>query len=87
VIGCTVTPYVGSDYYHPDAASEADRQALNQWIRTSGAFDGVVDFDAVVRDPAHPERMIAAYDSGDHLHPSAAGYKVMANAIKLETLR
>ena len=87
VIGCTVTPYVGSDYYHPDAASEADRIALNTWIRTSGAFDAIVDFDAVVRDPAHPERMIAAYDSGDHLHPSAAGYKVMADAIKLEALR
>jgi lysophospholipase L1-like esterase len=87
VIGCTVTPYVGSDYYHPDAVSEADRIALNTWIRTSGAFDAIVDFDAVIRDPAHPERMIAAYDSGDHLHPSAAGYKAMAAAIKLEALR
>ena len=87
VIGCTITPYVGSDYYHPDAASEADRVALNTWIRTSGLFDAVVDFDKILRDPAHPERMIAAYDSGDHLHPSAAGYKVMANAINLEVLR
>jgi len=87
VIGCTVTPYVGSDYYHPDAASGEDRQALNTWIRTSGMFDAVVDFDKVVRDPAHPERMIAAYDSGDHLHPSAAGYEVMADAINLEVLR
>ena len=86
VIGCTVTPYVGSDYYHPDAASEADRQALNAWIRTSGAFDAVVDFDKAIRDPAHPERMVPAYDSGDHLHPSAAGYKVMANMIPLELL-
>jgi lysophospholipase L1-like esterase len=87
VIGCTVTPYVGSDYYHPDAASEADRQALNAWIRTSKAFDAVVDFDKAIRDPAHPERMIPAYDSGDHLHPSAAGYKVMADLIPLELLR
>ena len=87
VIGCTITPYVGSDYYHPDAASEADRQALNAWIRSGGAFDAVVDFDKAIRDPAHPERMIAAFDSGDHLHPSAAGYKVMANAIPLEVLR
>lgn len=87
VIGCTVTPYVGSDYYHPDAASEADRQALNAWIRTSGMFDAVVDFDKAVRDPAHPERMVAAYDSGDHLHPSAVGYKVMADAIDLEVFR
>jgi len=87
VIGCTVTPYIGSDYYHPDAASEADRQALNTWIRTSGAFDAVVDFDAVIRDPQHPERMLPAYDSGDHLHPSAAGYKAMADAIPLKVLR
>jgi lysophospholipase L1-like esterase len=87
VIGCTVTPYVGSDYYHPDAASEADRLALNTWIRSSGAFDAVVDFDAVIRDPQHPDRMLPAYDSGDHLHPSAAGYKVMADAIPLKVLR
>ncbi len=87
VIGCTVTPYVGSDYYHPDAASEADRQALNTWIRTSGLFDAVVDLDRAVRDPAHPDRMVPAYDSGDHLHPSVAGYKVMGEAIKLEVLR
>jgi len=87
VIGCTVTPYVGSDYYHPDAASEADRQALNQWIRTSGMFDAVVDFDKAIRDPAHPDRMVPAYDSGDHLHPSVAGYKVMGDAVDLEVLR
>jgi len=87
VIGCTLTPYIGSDYYHPDAASEADRVALNSWIRTSGLFDVVVDFDKAIRDPAHPERMLPAYDSGDHLHPSAAGYKVMADMIPLEVLR
>lgn len=87
VIGCTVTPYVGSDYYHPDAASEADRVALNQWIRTGGAFDAVVDFDAAVRDPAHPERLLPLYDSGDHLHPSAAGYQKMASVIPLGVFR
>jgi lysophospholipase L1-like esterase len=87
VIGCTVTPYVGSDYYHPDAASEADRQALNAWIRTSGMFDSVVDLDKAIRDPAHPDRMVPAYDSGDHLHPSVAGYKAMGKAINLEVLR
>ena len=83
VIGGTITPYMGSDYYHPDAASEADRQAVNAWIRAAGHFDAVIDFDAVVRDAAHPERLRAEFDCGDHLHPSPAGYAAMANAIPL----
>lgn len=83
VIGATITPYVGSNYYHPDAASEADREAVNTWIRTAGHFDAVLDFDKVTRDPAHPERLLPAYDSGDHLHPSPAGYAAMANSIPL----
>ena len=83
VYGATLTPYVGSDYYHPDAASEADRQALNAWIRTPGHFDAVLDFDRAVRDPAHPDSMIPAFDSGDHLHPSPAGYKAIADSIPL----
>lgn len=83
VIGGTITPDGGSDYYHPSAASEADRQAVNAWIRQPGHFDAVVDFDRVVRDPRHPERMLAAYDSGDHLHPRPAGYSAMAEAIPL----
>jgi lysophospholipase L1-like esterase len=86
-IGATILPYGGSDYYHPDAANEADRQAINRWIRTPGNFDAVVDFDAVTRDPANPMRMKAMYDSGDHLHPSAAGYRAMADAIPLELFR
>lgn len=84
VIGGTLTPYVGSDYYHPGPESEADRQAINAWIRTPGHFDAVVDFDKIVRDPAHPERMLPKYDSGDRLHPSVAGYRAMAEAIPLE---
>ncbi len=84
VYGATLTPYVGSDYYHPDAASEADRTALNAWIRTPGHFDAVLDFDRAVRDPAHPDRMIPAFDSGDHLHPSPAGYKAIADSIPLD---
>ncbi|MGA9673029.1 MAG: SGNH/GDSL hydrolase family protein [Terracidiphilus sp.] len=83
VYGATITPYVGSAYYHPGPLSEADRQAVNQWIRSAGRFDAVIDFDAVVRDPAHPDQLLPAYDCGDHLHPSPAGYKAMGNAIPL----
>ena len=84
VIGGTITPDMGSDYYHPAAASEADRQAINAWIRQPGHFDAVVDFDRVIRDPKHPDRMLPVYDSGDHLHPSPAGYRAMAAAIPLQ---
>ncbi|HKN76855.1 MAG TPA: SGNH/GDSL hydrolase family protein [Candidatus Acidoferrum sp.] len=83
VLGATITPYVGSSYYHPSATSEADRQAVNQWIRTAGHFDAAIDFDATVRDPAHPDQLLPAFDCGDHLHPSPAGYKAMADSIAL----
>ena len=83
VFGATITPYVGSNYYHPGPLSEADRQAVNQWIRTAGHFDGVIDFDAVVRDPNYPDRLLPAFDCGDHLHPSPAGYKAMGQSIPL----
>ena len=83
VLGATITPYVGSEYYHPGPLSEADRQAVNQWIRAAGHFDALIDFDAVVRDPAHPDQLLPAFDSGDHLHPSPAGYKAMGEAIPL----
>lgn len=84
VFGATLTPFEGADYYTPDG--ETKRQAVNQWIRTSGAFDGVFDFDAAVRDPSHPSRFREEYQSGDHLHPSAAGYKAMAGVIDLSAL-
>jgi lysophospholipase L1-like esterase len=83
IYGATITPYVGSDYYHPGPLSEADRQAVNQWVRAEGHFDAVIDFDAVVRDPQHPDRLLPAYDCGDHLHPSPAGYKAMGEAVPL----
>ncbi len=83
VYGATITPYVGSDYYHPGPLSEADRQAVNQWIRAAGHFDAVIDFDSIVRDPEHPDRLLPAFDCGDHLHPSPAGYKAMGDAIPL----
>src|ERR1700674_1358822 len=83
VFGATITPYVGSNYYHPGPLSEADRQAVNQWIRAAGHFDGVIDFDAVVRDPNHPDHLLPDFDCGDHLHPSPAGYKAMGESIPL----
>lgn len=85
-IGATILPFGGSEY-RPDAASEAGRQALNAWIRAPGHFDAVVDFDAVMRDPADPTRMRRAYDSGDGLHPSAAGYRAMGEAVPLALFR
>jgi lysophospholipase L1-like esterase len=84
VYGATITPYSGSDYYHPSADDEADRVAVNAWIRAPGHFDAVIDFDAVVRDPAHPDHLLPAYDCGDHLHPSPAGYRAMGMAIPLD---
>jgi lysophospholipase L1-like esterase len=60
--------------------------AVNEWIRNSGAFDGVIDFDAVVRDPANQKQMVPAYDKGDNLHPNDAGYKAMAESIDLNLL-
>ena len=83
VFGGTVMPYRGSNFYHPSDQSEADRNALNQWIRTSGVFDAVIDFDEAMRDPAQPARLDPAVDSGDHLHPNPAGYKRMGELIPL----
>ena len=77
IIGATLTPYAGSDYYHPDTQSEADRQQVNAWIRTPGHFDAIVDWDQSLRDPSRPDHFLPAFDSGDHLHPSVAGYRQM----------
>jgi lysophospholipase L1-like esterase len=79
-IGATLTPFSGAAYYSD--AGETVRQAVNQFIR-SGAFDAVVDFDAVTRDSENPKVFKAEYDSGDHLHPGDAGYKAMAESIDL----
>jgi lysophospholipase L1-like esterase len=85
IFGCTVTPYEGAGYF--TAEGEAKREALNSFIRSAGAYDGVLDFDAATHDPQHPTRFLAAYDSGDHLHPNDAGYQAMANAIDLALFR
>ncbi|MDE1937926.1 MAG: SGNH/GDSL hydrolase family protein [Alphaproteobacteria bacterium] len=79
----TVTPDMDNNYYPPDAVNEADRQELNAWIRVQHDFDGVIDFDAAVRDPSHLDQMLPVYDSGDHLHPGPAGYQVMGDAVPL----
>lgn len=85
-IGGTIMPDGASAYYHPDAANEADRAAVNAWIRAPGNFDAVIDFDAAMRDPANPTRLRPDLDSGDGLHPSIAGYQAMADAVPLAVL-
>ena len=84
IYGGTLTPFEGTTYpgyFTPE--KEAKRKAVNQWIRTSNVFDGVIDFEKALADPEHPDRMLSTYDSGDHLHPNDAGYKAMADAINL----
>jgi lysophospholipase L1-like esterase len=92
IIGSPLTPFENAlagtpnqGYFTPD--KEAKRLAVNNWIRTSGAFDGIIDFERVVADPAHPASIAAAYDSGDHLHPNDAGYKAMGESIDLKLLQ
>lgn len=84
IFGATLTPFRGARYWTP--AGEAKREAVNHWIETSGAFDGVINFARAVADPRDPERLAPRYDSGDHLHPDAAGYRAMAAAIDLQAL-
>ncbi|MGW6420853.1 GDSL-type esterase/lipase family protein [Streptomyces sp. NPDC055055] len=84
VIGATLTPVGGSPYDTPTV--EAKRNAFNHWVRTSGAYDAVVDFDRALADPSAPHRLLPAYDSGDHLHPGDAGYHAMAEAVDLDAL-
>lgn len=78
IFGCTIMPFP------TQPQKDAKRQAVNEWIRTGKAFDGVIDFDKLVRDPAQPTRMQAPFDSGDHLHPNDAGHKAMGEAVDLK---
>jgi lysophospholipase L1-like esterase len=85
VYGATLVPVEG--YPFPGfwtSVMELKRQAINRWIRTSGAYDAVIDFDEVLRDPAHPTRLAPDYDSGDHVHPNDRGYRAMADAIDVK---
>lgn len=79
VYGATLTPFEGAGYYSEE--KEAVRQAVNAWLRTKGNTDAVIDFDRALRDPAHPVRFLAAYDSGDHLHANDAGYRAMGERV------
>jgi lysophospholipase L1-like esterase len=81
IIGCSLTPYEGAGYYSDNG--ETIRDAVNRWIRTGGAFDAVVDFDAATRDPNNPKLFREGFNNGDHLHPNDAGYKAMADAVDL----
>ncbi|MFC4127210.1 SGNH/GDSL hydrolase family protein [Nocardia rhizosphaerae] len=84
VVGATLLPMKGAEYYTETSAAKI--RELNEWIRTSGEYDAVVDFHAAVVDPADPERLNPAFDSGDHKHPNAAGYRAMAAAIDPATV-
>lgn len=77
--GATILPFGGSFYDSP--FREAARATVNQWIRTSGTFDAVIDLDAAMRDPSQPGRLATVADGGDHLHPNETGYRMMAAAI------
>lgn len=82
VYGATITPFGGNTGYDdPAGIREATRQTVNEWIRTSGRFDAVVDFDKVARDPANPRQLLPAYDVGDHLHFNPTGYQALADAV------
>jgi lysophospholipase L1-like esterase len=82
VYGATILPCEGSSYFNPDL--ESARQEVNAWIRRSGRFDAVIDFDTATRDPQKPLRLSAAADGGDHLHPGPEGYKIMGGVVDLE---
>jgi lysophospholipase L1-like esterase len=85
VFGATLTPFEGAAYY--TAVGEEKRKAVNEWIRTSKAYDAVIDFDMVTRDPSQPGKFLPAFDSGDHLHPNDAGYEAMGNAVDLKVFK
>jgi len=88
-VGTTVTPFEDANlvpgFYSPE--KDAAREKLNAWVRDSHEFDAAIDFDAIVRDPGHPRRLLPKYDSGDHLHPNDVGYRAIAEAVPLDAVR
>ena len=82
IVGATLLPSEGNNRWTPEL--EVKRQAINQWIRASGEFDSTIDFDAVVRDPSEPAKLLPKYDSADHIHPSDVGYQAMGDMVDLE---
>jgi lysophospholipase L1-like esterase len=87
IFGATIMPFSGDTFGFFTPEREAKRQAVNAWIRTGGEYDGVIDFDAVMRDPAEPDRLRPEFDSGDHLHPNDAGAAALADAIPTSLVR
>jgi lysophospholipase L1-like esterase len=86
VVGATLLPFGGTKVYRSDVTADADRQRVNSWIRAPGHFDAVIDFDEIMGDPAARERLKPAYDTGDGLHPSAAGYRAMGEFVRIADL-
>ena len=90
IYGGTLTPFGGSNPGYGGnfgtPSGDRERTKLNEWIRTSGAFDGVIDFEKAVRDPANPSNLLPAFDSGDHVRPNDDGYESMADAVDLDTI-
>lgn len=87
IFGATITPFSGQNTTlqpYSDPAREQTRQQVNKWIRESGRFDEVIDFDSILADPDHPDQLNPMYDSGDYLHPNPAGYQALADAFPLE---
>ena len=82
IYGATLTPWKPSTAWTPEG--EAKREAINHWIHTSGAFDGVIDFARAIQDPQDPQLIDPTYDSGDHIHPNDAGYRAMGDSINLQ---
>jgi lysophospholipase L1-like esterase len=87
VFGATLLPFGGNGFDDPAGFREAARQTVNEWIRTGGAFDAVLDFDRTTRDPSNPRQLLAAYDSGDHLHLNPTGYRALADAFPAHLFR